>query len=105
LLSKSSSFLGGWRDAAFWALSEEAALPSGKWGRWTFWEFIRLAPSCAWDNIMGISYGRGMRGARDCGLVLLPVKHDSEGVSVGHGVDVIEGMRDRNSKTAVTQSE
>ena len=34
--------------------------------------------------------------------VLLPAKHDSEGVSVGHGVDVVEGMRDRSSKKAAT---
>ena len=32
LLSKSSSFPGGGQDAAFWALSEEAASPSGKVG-------------------------------------------------------------------------
>ena len=43
-----------------------------------------------------------MRSGGDRGLVLLPAKHDSEGVSVGHGVDVIEGMRDRSFKKAAT---
>src|SRR5450432_4275127 len=41
------------------ALSEEAALPSGEVGPVDFWEFSRLAAICAWDDMLGTSWGIG----------------------------------------------
>ena len=62
-----------------------------------------MASTCTWDDMNGnLLRGRACGAQGDRGLVLLPAKHDSEGVSVGHGVDVIEGMGDGSFKKAAT---